>query len=248
MSVATFLYAVQPVIVDYLKTDPYGANIHMIAENAQDVASEARQALNVLNKDTGELPGVCISLQMLVGQVEHPDTPNVFFTRGEVLFEVAEHPEINRGADGNGKRGLEIAEWILAIMSHFQSSETAFIGTNFWAARDAITRVDLPEEGITIHQVRMLCAGGTVDSTAVVAAPILSVNGGGFVVMTCATAGATIYYTRDTTGANVAARPTDVNGTAYTVPIAGNEGHFYRARAYKADLRASVITDFEVVL
>lgn len=235
----TFLWALQPVVADYLLTEELFRDIPMVTEDAENVADQVEQALSgVLKGPTGKH-----GLAIIIHAVRHgggvANIPAAFNQEAAVVFGIAEVPVLNRSpaTNGIGLPGLVVAELLVAVMKSFASSE---IATTFWEPDKAIAlpRYD-PDTGLVMHVVTMHCHGGIQYSAPLVATPVITLSSTEIVNITCATAGAIIYFTTDGT------RPTNTNGEQWdagpedisllTQPVT------VRARAYKTGSRASLI-------
>lgn len=240
---STFLYDIQAIVRDYLKTDEYFADIHTAVDDAVDLDAEINKALTE-NYRTGETKGICIAIQTLSGGCENPNIPGIHIMPASLVFDVYENVAVNRAAGGNGKKGLVVAETLMAVMSRFDNSEIP--SSKCWHAANAIDRVDLPEWGCVVHRCTMHTQGGTEDDTTVVATPAIAQAAG--ITITCATAGASIYYTTNGTrplflGASHGLN----NGTLYSAPFATPAaGTVIKARAIKTALRSSLIASHTV--
>lgn len=239
---STFLYEIQAIVRDFLKTDPYFSDIHIVDDDAIDLHADTRKALTE-NFLAGELKGICIVIRMLEGTVSGSDVPGVFFMPATIGMEVIENPVINRAAGGNGKKCLVVAETLLAVVRGFNNSEIP--NAKVWIAEgENPIRLDNPDWECTSYLCLIATQGGSTDTTSIVATPVVTTNAG-ITTMTCATSGASIYYTGDSSrpmyqGVGHAGN----NGTLYVNPLAIVLATSGQARAFKTGLRASLIAPF----
>lgn len=240
---STFLYEIQAVARDYLLTDEYFRNMLVIAEDSLDIGKDVENAM--MNDVTGKTKGLCIVCQMLTGSVAAPNVPDIHYEPAQIAFDICENVTLNRAAGGTGKKGLIVAEQLLAVMANFRSLEPGFTNVHFYHDRDAIDRIDVPEWGLVVHRCRMNCAGGgSVDQTETVETPVWTVAGDQL-SLTCATPRAAIYWAEDQrpfyggyeNAANV--------GALYELPFTWSGPHSFFARAYKAGMRASLLAIIE---
>lgn len=253
----SFLRTIQLLARDYLKTDEDFRRICILTDDALDISTAAETALfqdltaaNLITPaqtDILEKRGAVIVIQALGGRTPDDNLQGAHFLPANVVFTVIENPEINRASGGFGEAGLDIAETLLDVMIKFQSAEQP--GAHFHPAERGIERSDDVENGLIIWDVFMRVNGGSEDTQAFVATPVITESATLEATITCATGGAVIYYTTDETrpmfqGVGYA----NNNGTLYTGPITLVGESTVKARAFVESLRASLIAtrDFEV--
>lgn len=253
----SFLRTIQQLAKDYLKTDEDFRRICILTDDEVDISTAVETALfsdrtaaNLITPsqtDILERRGAVIVIQALGGRTPDDNLQGAHFLPANLVFSVIENPEINRADGGFGEYGLDIAETLLDVMIKFQSSEQP--GAHFHPADRGIERADIPEHGLIVWDVFMRVNGGSEDTQAFVATPVITETGVLEVTITCATGSADIYYTTDES------RPlfqgngyANNNGTLYTGPFTLPGEEKVKARAFQTALRASLIAerDFSV--
>jgi hypothetical protein len=143
----------------------------------------------------------------------------------------------NRNLNDTGKSVERLSDIVAAVLQNYVPA--AANGPLLFQGNDVIQTGD-PAKVLRI--VRFRAKGGLSYSPSVVATPAIS-NVGLNVSITCATSGASIYYTTDQS------IPTNATGALYTVPFdAVEDGVMIRARAYKSATRASLVATHQVSL
>jgi hypothetical protein len=236
----TFLFDQLAIVKDYLYTDEFFRPIAIVTEDKGDISADLDKALQgILPGPTGKI-GLCIFIQTCSGGGPIANTPAAYNLSAKTIFVVAEMPTINRGARGTLEYGLVVAETIVAVMKNFSSSEEP--NCHYWDEGVVLSppEIDL-QSGLTLHVVTMHMHGGNVDATEVVATPVITNDGDGFISITCATVGAEIWFTID------CSRPTHLHGTAYAGgSVLVGSGVAVKARAYFTGMRASLIASLVI--
>ena len=247
---STFLYDIQAVVRDYLRTDEYFRDVEILLEDAddpdedgitEDIGKFVEYAM--MNDSVGKKKGLVILISVNSAACPAPNVPDVHFMPAQIVFDVFENRNVNRAAGGTGKKGLIVAETLLAVMAQFQDTE---FPTHFWHDRDAIERIDLPEWGLIVRRCRMNTHGGSEDNTTeTVETPVWSWDGLNL-SLTCATPHARIFWALDARpyfgGVGNAANV----GTEYELPFEPAAGpHKWYARAYKTGMRASQLAIYD---
>lgn len=253
----SFLRTIQALAKDYLKTDEDFRRIEILTDDTVDISTAAETALfndttaaNLITPAQTDIltrRGAVIIIQALGGRTPDDNLQGAHFLPANVVFSVVENPEINRAASGFGEAGLDIAETLLDVMIKFQSAEEP--GAHFHPAERGIERSDDMENGLIIWDVFMRVNGGSEDTQAFVATPVITETGPLAVTITCAHGGADIYYTTDGTrplyqGTGFA----NNNGTLYAGPFVLPGEATVKARAFASGSRGSLIAsrDFSV--
>lgn len=253
----SFLRTIQALARDYLKTDEDFRRLAILTDDTLDLATAAETALfqdltaaNLINPaqtDILEKRGAVIIIQSLGGRTPDENLQGAHFLPANIVFSVIENPEMNRADGGFGEAGLDIAETLLDVMIKFQSAEEP--GAHFHPAERGIERSEDVENGLIIWDVFLRVNGGSEDTQAFVATPVITESDTLEATITCATGGAVIYYTTDES------RPlyqgngyANNNGTLYTGPITLPGETVVKARAFASSLRGSLIAsrDFQV--
>jgi hypothetical protein len=174
------------------------------------------------------------------------DKPNLLGPVGMLEFTLAviEEPNINMtpatGAGATGGTQLSAEDVAQIIQDELHGLEIAGL-VQLWAAPHAI---------VPIHAYDAACPGTVQyrvhfsmrynrDQTPRVAMPVPS-QAGDTVTLTCATNGATIYYTLD--GTTPVPPPTNPGAQIYTAPVQMVSGQTLRARAFLAGMTGSGVS------
>ncbi len=211
--------------------DPYFASIFVSAEHKGVTQSEIDQALSVLNPRGGKVgAAVLVLMATLVG-----DSPNAPGPRSKVRIDVQviDHPNINLSPDGTGKSCSQIAEQVRMLNHLFRNGN----GTVFtFAAQQPVKLAD--GQTCFVVSFERLAGDSPIPKVAnIVANP----SSGAFsqtITLTCATAGASIYYTTD------GSYPSSLNpaATKYLAPFSLDEAATLRAAAECVGCRQSDVT------
>lgn len=249
-----FLWTLPPIVKDFIYTEEYFRQFSIITEDMAEVDSDFNQRLSgILPGPTGKR-GITILIQTCGGGGAIPNIPAAFNTRGRLVMVVCEVPVINgdtvRG--GTGEPGLVVAEVLAATIKNFATTERNYENVHFYDSEVSIAppemQVDRDGEptGLVAHAVTMHMPGGTVRDTRVVATPEIVCTEEGIVSFTCATEGATLFYTVNDT------RPTDLNGSRYDAEAVFTQTQvvvgpvIVKVRAYFPGMRASLIASRNV--
>ena len=209
-------------------TDPYFAQIAVFAEHKGVVQSEIDRTLSVINARGGKL-GACVIVLMatLVG-----DSPNAPGPRSKVRIDVQviDYPVINLSADGTGKSCSQIAEQVRMLCHQYRDGS----GSIFTFSAQQPVKLEDGQNCFVVSFERLAGDSPAPKVANVVASPA-SGAAPQTVTLTCATAGAAIYYTTDgsyPSAANAAA-------TLYSAPFAQAVAATIRAAASKSGYRQS---------
>jgi hypothetical protein len=213
-------------VVDRLLADPFfgdSPGIPVLDERVHELENEIDKAIN-------QISGLCVLVTIPRANVS-PQAQNLagigsergpYFDSCTVVIRVFETPLINpqNNFDGTGKTGLETAVTIAALLHLFLPA-----GANEPLVCISVGLGNDPDR--VSYDVVLSHRGGIKYTIPQVATPAISYDAGD-VTITCATAGAAIFYT--TTNAE----PTPRSGTLYTAPFASASGVKVRARAWLA--------------
>lgn len=239
----SFLYNVPTLIKDYLYTDEYFRQFPVLLEDDAELDADIDLALHALKAGPTSKTGLAIIISSSRGGRPIPNTPDTFSEGARVLFEIIEIPDLNRntGDGGTGQPGKVVAEVLAAVMKNFATDDSLFTNLHFYEGEIYMPEtVDVEgSSSAVIHRLMMLCNGGIEDVTTVVATPAIT-DLALLVTITCATSGASIYYTIDGTRPQfyAASNPNNI-GTLYSVPFTVGDSTTVNARAIKTGLRSS---------
>jgi len=213
-----------------LTSEPFFGDVVILEEDKGIIESDVETALGVFNEETGKKIGaVVIARQPTIAETQsEAPGPEV---KARLVFEVVTMPVINMGELGTQKRADVIAMRILNLLHRYFSGHTKC--TLMAGANPVVGMSDLPEGNVGYRVT--LETTFVLDYADKVATPNLTIDEDGAVVLTCATDGATIYYTTDGSypGAD------NAEATEYTAPIEVTGRMTIRAGAAKADILPS---------
>jgi hypothetical protein len=214
-----------------MAVDPYFSQIATFVQHKGVTENDIQTALAVLNQNGGKL-GACVIVLMPVIVPDPKDGIGIEYFIQETL-QVIEQPIFNLGPTGTQKNAEEIAEYLRGLLRVFT---TGLGGTYVFDGMEPIPR----DAGQISYGVKFKRLSRDA-RPAKVATPILSSNSPSApanVTITCATAGAGIWYTLDGT------YPSSVNPSAthYTAPFNQGSACTVRAAAEYAGLQQSNIS------
>lgn len=213
-----------------LTSEPFFGDVVILEEDKGIIESDVETALGVFNQESGKKIGaVVIARQPTIAdtQSEAPG-PEV---KARLIFDVVTMPVINMSELGTQKRADVIAMRILNLLHRYFSGHTQC--TLMAGANPVVGMSDLPEGNVGYRVT--LETTFALDYADKVGTPNLAFNNAGEAVLTCATSGATIYYTTD--GSYPGAE--NAEATEYTAPIEVTGRMTIRAGAVKADILPS---------
>ena len=238
MSGLAEIESIQPDLLAYLSSDPYLAAVSKFAIREERVQTLIDQALSADTFDpgqTGSRPGAVIEILMPMVKTDLTNAPGPVCTI-EQRFIVKENTTINLDLDANGNptgTGLTAEQIAVHLLRSVHLWAIEGIKTSWYPAPESITpnRDYLP---LIAYEVLLHC---TIQFTPLdrVATPTIS-SPAQTVTLACATGGAAIYYTTDSSppwAGNPAA-------TLYTVPFTVASGATVRFAAYAANYLASI--------
>ncbi len=206
---------IQELIESMLIAEPYFEDISVIRLDRGDIE-------NIIDIAVAKI-GICVLIMTPKMTVKNDDTPGPFFEI-QATCEIVENVIVNRAATGTGKAASEVAEMVAATV-HLKPAP----GDNVLACQSVeLTGVgksgDRQQTTIT-YAADFKTYGGLALDVNPTATPVIT-DTTGTISMTCATAGASIFYT--TNGKN----PGPQSGTLYTGPFSVSSGTRIRVRAW----------------
>lgn len=226
------LAAAQVDFAARLSADEYFADITVLQERQGDLDNEIARAIGGITKKAGKL-GAFVVVAAAEADVGSGDAPLQFDGTRINIF-VFENVTLNNGTAGTKKAAIDIATRICEVLHHYRPNG---IGQTAFCDRDAIRPEKPPAKGVIAYRVAIRVPVNE-DVPTKVSTPTISPETGAApqtVTITCATAGASIYYTTDESypwSGNTAA-------TLYSTPFAVAAAAVIRAVAFKSDNIAS---------
>jgi hypothetical protein len=226
------MFDVQDEIVELLKGDPYFSDIKAIySRRTGNVVQMVNIALGIEEPNAANQLGLAIIVGVGLMKIEHPNTPGPHFDEIVPVVSVLENVELNMDANvGIKKPSEDVAEYVMATLHQRQMDST---GTCLFCPRGVVLTEDPVHHG---YDIPMRTQGRILYQPTQAADPVITIVGGNVTNITCATAGASIKWTKNGT------RPTETNSLDFVFPVAVNVGDVVKARAYKGGLRASEIS------
>jgi Chitobiase/beta-hexosaminidase C-terminal domain len=223
----SFLTQLQQQCADRLQADPLFAHVRVLTERITDIESEIERALGPLN-ETGGKTGAVVIVLTPTANVNFENVFGPFFDEIKVVARVIENVPVNQDpATGTNAAAAELAERICGLLHHFQPENAA---GPLVAQRPSIALANEPRH--LSYDCVFKTSGGLTETLPQVATPGVLINAG-VVTLSCATAGAAIFYTLD--GRNPGPR----TGTLYTAPFSPGAGVAVKARGWLAGYLAS---------
>lgn len=211
---------------------PIATILQRVGVSEKDIA----RRLTVLN-EKGTKCGACILVMMPGGGVpDQTPGPRLQLT---LSFIALEHPTINAGGTGTGKSAEEIAIKLLQLFNHASLGR----GDCFQAGPDALVPND-SFDGLVGYQVNLQMPL-QLAKTEMVVTPKISATATAApatVTISCATDGASIWYTTD--GSYPSAQ--NANALLYATPFSVNSAKLIRAAAEKTGLQQSNVAQLQI--
>jgi len=215
---------------DCLEGDDFFRDIPIVVYEEENVAREMERLQAVQTAKGGHRGAAVIVMPTLADDLN----PNIRFGPMTLYpsFQTLENLELNRDAKGTGKSSRRIARRIRDTVKQYQ---LAGLIANLKPETPCIAALNVKQElgsGIKSHLVSFTCLEAPMTGPAAVAQLTWAVNGG-LMTLTCATAGAEIWFTVD--GSSPLPGSVKAGSTArlYAAPIA-SAGQVIRARAFVA--------------
>jgi hypothetical protein len=204
-----------------------------LKDNASFAAIQSRVdaiAGGLVQKNGGS--GLTVTFLMPSGR---NDKPNVDGPQTKIIYSVrvSERIEINMGPRGTGVSAEEVCIHLAQLfhLTMLNGRNCLFVDPNY------LQPVNDRDDPNLTYLVHFLCETN-FPRVSKVATPIVAPNSGAApqsVTLTCATAGAAIYYTTD------GSYPSSKNGTLYGAPIDIEAACILRAAAEKAGMQQSSV-------
>jgi len=224
---SSVLSQIQQQCADRIQSDPLFATIPVLTERIKDIESEIDRALGPLNQADGKTGIVAIVLTP-TANANFDNVFGPFFDDIRIVVRVIENVPINQDPNtGTNVAAAEAAEKICALLHHFYPDAA---NGPVVAQKPSIALGNDPNN--LSYDCRFKTAGGLAIVLPQAAMPVIA-NNSGAITITCATAGAAIFYTLD--GSNASPR----NGTLYTGTFTPSTGLTLKARAWLAGYLAS---------
>jgi hypothetical protein len=228
----SFLDDMQQELVALLKSDEVLGGLPILDERLGDIIRELNKNLGVYNDVAGKL-GACVIVQSPTAEDDMPAAAGGVLDSDWTIL-VCEDPTVNDGPSGHQKRALKIVRRIVRVVKLYaaQGLCTALVPLKP-CIRPAIV------DGVPLaYQARFRTTEQAQGTNAKVAQPTIAPASGvapQVVTITCATAGAAIYYTLD------GSPPWSGNAQAnlYAAPVNVAAAGTLRARAFKAGMIGS---------
>lgn len=224
-------------IADYLLTDPIFNDIGDPTKNVAVIAVKPKDNLNEIQQRIDKLE-ICALVLVTQASCETPHNGGPFFDEVEIQVGVCD----NRLINGTGKTAELIAIYVHSILHGWKPPSA-----NGPLVSGDPAYVEIPPETPADKKKRLVAARFTTSAGVSykpeqVVLPVIQVGPGQLVNITCATAGATIYYTTN------GSAPTNATGTPWAgAPVNLAVGTVIKARAYKAAQRASKVASATII-
>jgi Chitobiase/beta-hexosaminidase C-terminal domain len=221
------LSSIQQQCANQLQADPLFAYVPVFTERIKDIQSEINQALGPLNGQSGKT-GLVILMLTPTADVRHENVFGPFFDEIKIVVRVIENVTVNQDpSTGTNVAAADAAEKICSLLHLFQPASANGPVT---AHRPTVVLAHDPNN--LSYDCHFKTCGGLMAVSPQAATPIITANAGQM-TLTCATAGAAVFYTLD--GSN----PSPRNGTFYTAPFTPGTGLTLKTRAWLAGYLAS---------
>lgn len=176
-----------------LQSDPFFDDITVVVAERGNVLKTIQEKQSIVSSKGGKW-GVAVVVVQLVADDELPE---VAFGSLKLrpAFHVLEQPTQNNSKTGTGKSARKVARKIRDIIKPLA---LAGLCTEFIFERECILPLQLPVENLVGYEINCHTYECDTEKIDQVAAPqFVIAEDGSSVTLTCATAGATIYYTLD---------------------------------------------------
>jgi hypothetical protein len=230
----------QQLMADWLANDPYFADVPVITEFSKDIASDINEALGVLTGGGTNKAGICIVLVTPLAEANFADQPGPYFDKVKVVARVIENVPINQSTAGTGKRALDVAEFIHAVMRDFSSPVQ---NTNIVQDRPAIVIGNDPDN--VTYDCLFVAHGGVSYVPQKIGDITPTINGLTIQTLTWSPTGAVLWYTTDGSLPLQKAPALNWGQSGQGFPIAVQAGQLFLGRAFSAGLRSSRILSLQ---
>jgi len=225
------LYQEQLDLAGRLRADANFATIPVLVQRKGVTDSDIEIALSTLNTAGGKIGLVIIVLMPELAPLT-PDAPGPEYLVRPAI-QVIEDPLLNLGADGTGISAEQTAQWIRQLIHYFAGRSGLYV----CAGMEPVPRGDnRPSYGVRFSR------RASDPSYQRCGLPLISPDSGAApqtVTLTCATAGAALYYTVD------GSYPSSANTAAhlYAAPFSVAAACTLRTAAEKSGLQQSGIAE-----
>jgi hypothetical protein len=225
----------QADVTAILKAVPDLADAAIFSDNEGDIESEVVKKLGPLNAGEGGKRGLCGIVLAPETEEAEPNTPGPQMN-ARIDIQFIENVTVNRGSAGTGVRAATAAATALNALQLHVLGWTAL-----YCPPKPVTPVKIEKAG-HISRLVTLIARASLPGNSKCSA-VVPQAAGGELSLTCATAGAAIWYTVD--GSYPA--PSNAAATLYTEPVINLDGGtLVRAAAYKEGLNPGDCRPFTV--
>jgi hypothetical protein len=217
---SSILYSVQQEIASALLADPFFAGVPVLVEVPRDLSFELQASAAAAGTW-----GVVLVPQ---AQVSAPNAPGPIFDPVEFAVRFRQNVPV-----AAGPCALEAAETALALLHLYKP---ASVNEVLVAATEALRRV--VEPNVVTYEVRVrtqVCAAYAVPQVGLPVVACAGVQSPQTVSLSCATAGAAIFYTLD----GSAPVPRGATASLYSAPFTVSAAGMLRVRAWLAGYLAS---------
>lgn len=218
-----------------LNADEWFVDINVLTERKADIIAAIEKSIGPM-KAKGGKSGTCIIVMSPVASDESAEIPGAILNP-QLTFRILENPLINNSGTGTGKESLSTAKRVVMLMKHFRMDGVC---TELIPEKPTIVPVADPVAPVA-YEVRFKARDDDDETLPKVARVAISPTSGAVpktVTLTCATAGAAIYFTKD------GSFPWSGNAqaTLYTAPFSVNSPAAVRAGAFLAGAFASNVS------
>lgn len=220
--------SIQQQCADQLAATAFFAHITVLAEQVGDIINQAEMALGSATAIGGKA-GAFVCVMTPAANVNFGNVGGPFFDEINISVQVTVNVPVAEDENcGVNVTALDICEQVCAALHQFYPT-----GANApLVAKSPTIHIINREDNLITYLCEFRCMGGVRTVPPQVALPVIT-NTAGSISITCATAGAAIFYTLD--GKNAA----PLNGTFYTAPFTPATGLTLKARAWLAGYLAS---------
>lgn len=224
---------IMDMLVGRTQADTYLSDVFVIRQDKANIEVEIQTSLATLNPGGDKKPGAAIVWMMPEAMDTQPNVSNAPMTLSLECL-VLEDPTINRDTAGTGLAADEIARRLRDLFKHFT------IAGHLHPIRCAkqFIQSGTSELAPVVLTLKFEAEEASVESFSRVATPVIVVAADEITSITCATAGAAIYYTTD------GSYPSNANPNALPWeggPVESNDGTVILAAAEKTNFLPSSI-------
>jgi hypothetical protein len=246
MNAADPLGVLQLECCDLISANPAFAHVPVISEDTGDAANIYERAMGT-ETVTGGLIGACVTVATLNADTNFENVPGPYLDDVSLIAFVEENVQTNRDSIiGTNQRARALATLIASLWHQVQTFSTKGPLVVIKPSIQRLISFDkLADDGKVAYRVNARANLLLNANLPQVATPVIS-NTSSSVSVSCATAGAALFYTLD--GSN----PSPRNGTLYTAPFTPSAALTLKVRGWLAGYLASepamIITDAAPIL